>query len=187
MNGLNRGWIYRDRIDANSAGLTVLEFYTHRYSHSIEAEWQQRIASGQIRLNDRPTAATTYLEAGQELQYHRPPWVEPPVPSFTILHEDADLIVVNKPAGLPVLPGGGFVEHTLLGQLRQHYSSHLPAPIHRLGRGTSGLMLLARSPAARAHLSQQMRDRQILKVYRALACGGEMPDEFSIAQPSTLR
>ncbi|NJL21335.1 MAG: RNA pseudouridine synthase, partial [Leptolyngbyaceae cyanobacterium SM1_3_5] len=148
MSELNRGWIYRDRITAQTAGLTVLEFYSQRYLHSIESEWQARIESGQIRLDDRPTTATTRLKAGQELQYHRPPWIEPPVPTFAIAYEDADLLVVNKPAGLPVLPGGGFVEHTLLGQLRQRYPDELPAPIHRLGRGTSGLMLLARSLSA---------------------------------------
>ncbi|MBD2090716.1 RluA family pseudouridine synthase [Microcoleus sp. FACHB-1515] len=182
MSKLNRGWIYRDRITPTSSGCTVLEFYTQRYSHSIESEWQQRIEDGQILLNDRPTTPATRLKAGQELQYHRPPWVEPPVPPFAIAYEDADLLVVNKPAGLPVLPGGGFVEHTLLGQLRQRDAIDLPTPIHRLGRGTSGLMLLARSPQARAHLSQQMRDRQILKIYRTLVCGGDMPDEFTITQ-----
>lgn len=182
MNELNRGWIYRDRITPTSAGLTVLEFYTQCYLHSIESEWQQRIENGQILLDDRSTTAATLLKAGQELQYHRPPWVEPPVPTFAIAYEDVDLLIINKPAGLPVLPGGGFVEHTLLGQLQQRYPDDSPVPIHRLGRGTSGLMLLARSPQTRAHLSQQMRDRQILKVYRALVCGGDMPNEFTIAQ-----
>ena len=180
---LNRGWVYRDRIDRRYAGWTVLEFYCRRYSHSIAPEWQQRIETKQILLNDCPTTCETRLQCGQELSYHRPPWLEPPVPlDFTIVYEDADLLVVNKPAGLPVLPGGGFVEHTLLGQLQQRYPNLPPVPIHRLGRGTSGLMLLARSPQARAALSQQMRDRQILKVYRALASGCDLPDEFTITQ-----
>jgi 23S rRNA pseudouridine1911/1915/1917 synthase len=103
--------------------------------------------------------------------------------SFTVVYEDADLLVVAKPSGLPVLPGGGFLEHTLLWQLQQRYPQETPIPIHRLGRGTSGLVLLARSPAARASLSQQMRDRQIYKLYRALASGHSMPDTFTVTQP----
>jgi len=168
-------------MDATTQGWTVLDFYSQRYRHSDRAEWQQRIISGQVLLDDQPTAIATLLQSGQVLTYHRPPWVEPDVPlTFVMLYEDADLIVVAKPAGLPVLPGGGYLEHTLLWQLQQRYPDSPPIPIHRLGRGTSGLMLLARSPQSRSGLSQQMRDRQIHKTYRTLVCGDDMPDRFSI-------
>jgi 23S rRNA pseudouridine1911/1915/1917 synthase len=103
--------------------------------------------------------------------------------TFEVLYEDAELVVVAKPSGLPVLPGGGFLEHTLLWQLQQRYPQNSPIPIHRLGRGTSGLMLLARSPQARAALSRQLRDRHIHKLYRALVSGSVVPDQFTIAQP----
>lgn len=187
-SALNGGWVYRNQIDR--AGETVLEFYCRRYSHSSRAEWQQRIDQGQVLLDERETAAQIRLQPGQQLTYHRPPWQEPDVPiDFTVLHEDDDLLVVVKPSGLPVLPGGGFLEHTLLWQLQQRYPD--AAPIHRLGRGTSGLMLLARSrsvseaqsPHARSILSQQMRDRKIRKVYRALASGSGMRDCFTVTQP----
>jgi 23S rRNA pseudouridine1911/1915/1917 synthase len=177
----NQGWVYRDRIDATTQGWTVIDFYSQRYRHSDRVEWQQRIISGQILLDDQPTASNTQLQSGQLLTYHRPPWTEPSVPlTFTVLYEDDDLVVVSKPSGLPVLPGGGYLEHTLLWQLQQRYPDSPPVPIHRLGRGTSGLMLLARSPQARSGLSQQMRDRQIHKTYRTLVCGDEMPDRFSV-------
>jgi 23S rRNA pseudouridine1911/1915/1917 synthase len=134
-------------------------------------------------LDGQATTSETRLQRGQRLAYHRPPWQEPAAPlNFAVLFEDADLLVVAKPAGLPVLPGGGFLERTLLWQLQQRYADAPPIPIHRLGRGTSGLMLLARSPHARAALSQQMRDRQIHKVYRALASGHTMPDRFTVTQ-----
>jgi len=164
--------------------ITVLDYYTQRYQHSSREVWEQRITSGQVLLNGVPTTTTTRLQSGQQLTYHRPPWQEPEVPlEFNVLYEDADLLVIAKPSGLPVLPGGGFLQNTLLWQLRQRYPEPPPVPIHRLGRGTSGLMLLARSPAARASLSQQMRDRQIRKTYRALASGTALPDHFTINQP----
>jgi 23S rRNA pseudouridine1911/1915/1917 synthase len=81
------------------------------------------------------------------------------------------------------LPGGGFLEHTLLHQLRRQYPQDTPIPIHRLGRGTSGLMMLARSPLAKSHLAQQLRDRQMQKTYLALVGSGSMPDEFAIVHP----
>jgi 23S rRNA pseudouridine1911/1915/1917 synthase len=179
---MNQGWTYCDRIPPNAAGLTVLDYYSQRYRHSSRADWTDRITSGQIHLNNQVTTPETRLQQGQHLTYHRPPWQEPSVPlTFDVLHADPDIIVVAKPAGLPVLPGGGFLEHTLLGQLQRHYPNAFP--IHRLGRGTSGLVLLACTRQARAHLSQQMRQRQITKVYRALVRAVDIPDQFVVTHP----
>ncbi len=181
---MNNGWIYHDQVKRSEAGLTVLEYYTQRYRHSSREEWQDRIAAEQIWLNGQVATADQRLQTGQNLAYHRPPWEEPEVPlAFEVLYEDPDLLIIAKPSGLPVLPGGGFVEHTLLWQLQQHYPQETPLPIHRLGRGTSGLMVMARSPQARANLSQQMRDGNIHKTYRALVGPGTMPDCFTITQP----
>ncbi|NJN88367.1 MAG: RluA family pseudouridine synthase [Leptolyngbyaceae cyanobacterium SL_7_1] len=180
---MNHGWIYHDRIDRSTAGVTVLHYYSQRYAHSTVQEWQARIEQGQVRLNDRPVTAETRLQPGQRLSYHRPPWQEPTVPlDFEILYEDADLLVVAKPSELPVLPGGGFVEHTVLWQLQQRYPDQTPVPIHRLGRGTSGLLLLARSPLAKTHLSQQLRDRTLRKTYRALIAASALPDRLIVNQ-----
>jgi 23S rRNA pseudouridine1911/1915/1917 synthase len=193
---MNQGWVYLDRVRGDDAGLTLLEFYTRRYAHSSLSDWQSRIEGGQVLINGISVSAATLLQVGQKLSYHRPPWQEPEVPLvFEVLYEDSDLLVVAKPSGLPVLPGGGFLENTLLHQLRHLYPHETPVPIHRLGRGTSGLMLLARSPLAKSNLSQQMRKstagggllvrshRPIQKIYRALVSGGDMPDCFSINQP----
>jgi 23S rRNA pseudouridine1911/1915/1917 synthase len=181
---VNEGWIYCDRINSQTQNLSVLDYYTQRYQHSSRSEWEHRVAVGQVLLNAALTTATIPLQIGDQLTYHRPPWEEPKVPlEFDIIHEDADMVVIAKPSGLPVLPGGGFLQNTLLGRLQQRYPKSLPVPIHRLGRGTSGLMLLARSPAARAALSQQMRGRQIRKIYRALASGTAPSDSFTITQP----
>jgi 23S rRNA pseudouridine1911/1915/1917 synthase len=189
---MNQGWVYRDQVSATGNGQTVLDYYCQRYRHSTKEEWNDRILSGQILLNDAPTTPTTQLKAGQSLTYHRQPWQEPEVPlTFEVLHEDPDLLIINKPSGLPVMPGGGFLQHTLLWQLKQHYPKDTPTPIHRLGRGTSGLLLLARSPHARAHLSRQMRegscqssrDRPLQKTYLAIVGSGAIPDEFSIDTP----
>jgi 23S rRNA pseudouridine1911/1915/1917 synthase len=181
---MNQGWQYEDIVCAVDAGQTILAYYTQRYSHSTPSEWQTRIEAGQVLLNGHPAQSQTLLSVGQRLTYHRPPWQEPTVPlTIEILYEDDDLLVVNKPAGLPILPGGGFLEHTLLRQLQHRYPQAPPVPIHRLGRGTSGLVLLARSPEARAHLSQQMREHQIQKRYRTLVAAGPIPDTFTVTQP----
>lgn len=181
--GLNQGWTYREQVVPAAEHQTVLDYYSQRYRHSIRQEWQERIEAGQILLDQRPTCPEARLRAGQWLIYQRPPWEEPIVPlDFSLLYEDPEVLVVAKPSGLPVLPGGGFLQHTLLGQLQQRYPEETPIPIHRLGRGTSGLVLLARTRAARAWFSQQMRDRQIQKTYRALAQGIVLQDELILTQ-----
>jgi 23S rRNA pseudouridine1911/1915/1917 synthase len=90
------------------------------------------------------------------------PWQEAAVPVLPgPLFDDGDLVVINKPSGLPVLPAGGFLEHTLLTQLQQRHHADplgLPRPVHRLGRFTSGLLVCARQPSSRAWLSAQLRE-----------------------------
>ncbi|MBZ0266753.1 RluA family pseudouridine synthase, partial [bacterium] len=116
------------------------------------------------------------------LAWARPPWEEPPAPTdFRIVHEDADLLVVAKPAGLPTLPGGGFLENTLASLVRRHDPGAVP--VHRLGRWTSGLVVCARTPDARRHLSEAWRELAVRKTYRALATGSPEHDRFAIESP----
>ena len=98
----------------------------------------------------RPRGPAALLRAGQSLVWRRPPWEEPPVPlAFAVLYRDEDLLAVAKPRGLPTIPnGGGFLTHTLLHVVRG--LAPAAAPLHRLGRGTSGLVLFALTAAARA-------------------------------------
>jgi 23S rRNA pseudouridine1911/1915/1917 synthase len=181
---VNQGWIYKDRILEAYVGWTVLNYYAQRYTHSTVQEWAQKLVDGQIFLNCLPAKAETTLVYGDQLTYHRPPWKEPDVPlDFETLYEDRDLLVICKPSGMPVQPGGGFLENTLLGQLHRLFPETTPVAVHRLGRGTSGLMLLAKTPQAKADLSLQLRKRQIRKIYRALADRVQMPEQFTVTQP----
>ena len=188
---MNKGWIYRERVKAVDAGQTILSYYTKKYRHSNQSQWQTRIESGQVLLDQSVTSPETVLQTGANLEYHRQPWIEPEVPlKFQTLYEDLDLLVINKPSGLPVIPGGGFFKHTLLWQLKRDYPQKTPIPIHRLGRGTSGLLLLGRSQLAKSSLSAQMRRStigqdvsHISKVYRVLVRGNSISDRLTIKQP----
>ena len=188
---MNRGWTYKEQVKARDAGYTVLDYYTQKYRHSHQTQWQARIIAGQISVNNQLASQTTILKTNDKLTYRRSPWQEPAVPlEFAVLYEDSDLMVINKPSGLPVMPGGGFLEHTLLWQLKKLYVQDNLAPIHRLGRGTSGLMLIGRSQLAKSHLSKQLRvstnnrkTKQISKIYRALITGSTIPEYLTIDQP----
>jgi 23S rRNA pseudouridine1911/1915/1917 synthase len=198
----NAGWTYRERVGPDAAGLTASAFYASRHRHSDRATWQARLAAGEVVCNGRWLRDDRPLAAGDRLAWHRPPWREEAVPAaWEVVHDDGDLLVIDKPAGLPVLPAGGFLEHTALRLLERRHADDpagIPRPVHRLGRYTSGLLVCARRPATRAWLSARLRestaqpgpagdqareDSGCRKIYRALL----VPGALALAPGQDLR
>ena len=178
----NEGHEYEERIGPDAVGDTVLDYLTRKYRHSTRAEWESRIGSGRVLLDSEPSCADSRMRRGQRLVWRRPPWDEPAAPpEIATLFEDDDLLAVAKPAGLPTLPGAGFLQTTLLHQVRLRAPE--AAPLHRLGRWTSGVVLFARTRGARAALSGQWASLEIGKRYRALASGEPVRQEFTVAVP----
>lgn len=181
-NHLNDGCEYCEQLGTDAAAQTVLGYLSRRYRHSTPEEWVARIAAGQIRIDATVAQADTLLRPGNMLVWQRPPWVEPDAPlSFSVLFEDDDILAVAKPAGLPTLPGANYLQTTLLYLIQQHAPDAVP--LHRLGRWTSGIVLCARNPQARAALTRQWSTRQVGKRYRALACGIPAWDQLLITNP----
>ncbi len=179
---VNGGYLYREQLGPGAAGQTVLAYLAAHYRHSTREEWQERLNRGEVWLNDRPARADEVLRAGLTLGWQRPPWQEEAAPlHFELIYQDAALLAVSKPSGLPTLPGGGFLEHTLLHLVRAETPE--AAPLHRLGRGTSGLVLFARTPEAASQLARAWREQRVHKRYRALAQGLAGQDEYDITAP----
>ena len=161
---MNHGWTYCDVIRAKHAGMAVVNFYASLYRHSSHETWLKRIEDGEISLNGAATSPNAILASGDRLEWRRPPWEEGEVPhDFRIVYEDECIIAVDKPAGLPVVPDGGFLENTLVHLLSLRYPGENPVPAHRLNRGTSGLILFSRTPDARRNLAAQFRDKTARK------------------------
>src|SRR5215813_3394968 len=151
---LNRGYAYTSIIGSRYHGQTLLSHLASLYPHSTPQVWQQRLNNGEVTLNGVTAGESEWVTSGQTLVWNRPPWIEPDCPQhFEVLFEDPYLLAVNKPSGLPTIPGGGFVENTLL----------------RLGRATTGIVLFAKAPQAASNLSANWNTPKIEKTYRALA------------------
>jgi 23S rRNA pseudouridine1911/1915/1917 synthase len=179
---VNRGYSYREQIGPDGAGRTLLAHLARRYRHSSEEAWRGRIARGEVRLDGAAAGPADVLRRGQSLVWHRPPWEEPPAPlCFGLLHRDDHILAVAKPRGLPTLPNGGFLTHTLLHLVRRRWAG--ATPVHRLGRGTSGIVLLARTSTARRALAAAWREGRVERVYRGLVSGVPDPGELSIDVP----
>ena len=185
MRSSNRGHVYRAKVTDADAGATVLAYHVAHYRHSDEAAWRESIECGRVLVNGRRAAAEDPLQAGDELEFHRPPWREPDAPEgFEVAFEDEHVLVVVKPAGLQVLPAKPFKTRTLLELVRSSDASRVgAAPAHRLGRGTSGLIAFGKTAAARSSLARQFRELALVKTYLAWVEGPRLPVSFAARQP----
>ncbi|GGJ28268.1 RluA family pseudouridine synthase [Deinococcus roseus] len=179
---LNQGYAYTEQLVKKAAGLTLLDYLSRFYTHSSVQEWQERLQQQEVHLDGQVATGQETLKPGQTLIWHRPPWEEPEVPlHFEVLQEDEHLLAVNKPSGLPTMPGGGFLEHTLLTLVRKTHPQ--ASPLHRLGRYTSGVVLFATSSEAASLMARAWRDHAVQKQYLALASGVAEKDVYPIHTP----
>jgi len=140
---------------------------------------ERLLREGAVRVDGAVRPKSHRLELGSVVEVELPDApgrLEPEPVTVALLYEDGDLLVVEKPAGLPVHPGAGERRATLAGQLLTLGAVGGPEPerpgiVHRLDRDTSGLLLVARSEEAHAALQQAIRRREIERRYLALVRG----------------
>lgn len=167
---MNDGFSYVEQVGSADAGRSVLEHLARTRRHSTLDEWGRRIEAGEVELDGARACAADRMRAGQRLVWHRPPWEEPAAPlDFAVVYRDDDLLAVVKPRGLPTMAAGGFHTHTLQWQVRRRFADAVA--VHRLGRGTSGLVLFARSEVARRGLPRAWAAGAVVRRYRGLVVG----------------
>jgi 23S rRNA pseudouridine1911/1915/1917 synthase len=150
--------------------------------------------AGQITLNGSVAKPSAKLRTGDVLQIVEPPLepssIEAQAIPLDILFEDADLVVLNKPAGLVVHPASGHRDGTLVNALLHHCQSlsgiggvERPGIVHRLDKETSGCLVVAKNDEAHRSLVRQFAGREVHKVYLALAAGRFRKTSGEIDQP----
>jgi 23S rRNA pseudouridine1911/1915/1917 synthase len=169
-------------VSDDSEGTRLDRFLASVLPERSRSQIQRLIKAGQIRMAGRETRANQPVKAGQAITIDLPDLAEPaPRPEalpLPILYQDEDLIVVDKPAGMVVHPAAGHTSGTLVNALLHHVDDlsgiggeKRPGIVHRLDRGTSGLMVVAKHDAAHEELSRQFHDREVQKEYFALVWG----------------
>ena len=148
----------------------VLAFLQDRFP-AVAATWPARLARGEVLgATGQALAADAPCPTGGLLWYWRSPPAETRVPfEVALLHQDAHLVVVDKPHFLPVTPGGRHLHETVLVRLRQALNLPELVPLHRLDRDTAGVMLFSAQPASRNAYHALLRGQQVHKVYEAIA------------------
>jgi 23S rRNA pseudouridine1911/1915/1917 synthase len=159
-----------------------------QYSRNRLQVW---LKSGHIRLDGRSAEARQPVSGGEQVVLEPPPTPDALAPKaqrmpLKIVHEDAELIVIDKPAGLVVHPGAGQPDGTLMNGLLAHAPKLAGVPragiVHRLDKDTSGLLVVAKTVEAQADLAQQLASRSMRRIYFAVV-QGDPPASGTIDAP----
>lgn len=182
--------ILRYTITGSQAGQTILHFLRQNgFSRNILNSMKN--AEDSILLNGARSFATVLLKEGDFLRVHVPETEPPsgikPVPmKLDILHEDEDILILNKPADTPIHPSPGNYENTIANGTADYYAqkgqSFTCRCINRLDRDTTGAFLLAKNPLSASILSAQMKQRNIHRTYLAIV-EGIPPLEGTVSAP----
>ncbi|MDH5857641.1 pseudouridine synthase [Lampropedia aestuarii] len=157
-------------VPASARG-SVLQFVLQRFSHVPQAVWAARFAQQLVHDGDgHVLQAEDAVERVQHIVYPRHPPQETVIPfDVEVLFQDADILVVDKPHFLPVVPSGNYVAQTVLSRMQQQLGLMQLAPLHRLDKDTAGLVMLSVNPATRDRYHALFRDHAICKRYEAVA------------------
>jgi len=188
------------QFTAETEGERVDAFLARVADERSRSFWQKRCEQDDVLVNDKPVKASHKLQVGDTVKVETPDPVDFSGESIPILYEDDDIIVLNKPAGiLTHAKGGELPEFTVAEFMRTRTTDGIdtnrPGIVHRLDRGTSGVMVAAKNSAAKRWLQKQFSERNVKKTYIALVEGhlrqGEailrLPIERNPKKPQTFR
>jgi UPF0176 protein len=167
-------------IPAQSDGYPLLDTLCRIFDHVPAAIWRERFAQEHILDGaGRPVPPTHVVHTGERYQHKIPAVIEPDVSmQIEILHEDAAVIVLNKPAPLPMHSGGRYYRNTLQHVLETVYYPQKPRPSHRLDANTTGVVIAARTRHFAGQIQPQFARAEVRKVYLARISGHPSADDF---------
>ena len=185
----------RERLVVSDADNDRLDSWLARHHPDLSrSRAAQLLAEGRILVNGAAPRKSLRLSDGDIIEIDMPAPSEsaigPEAIPLTIVYEDADILVIDKPPGLVVHPAPGHSSGTLVNALLHHVSDlsgiggvRRPGIVHRLDRDTSGLMIVAKNDAAHRTLSDALRRREVRRIYLAAAWGHLAQDSLEIDAP----
>ena len=177
-----------------ASGPRLDRFLAGKETGLSRSQIQRLIANGAVLLNGSPAKPSQSVQLGDRVSVSVPPprklELVPQAMPLTVIHQDAHIVVIDKPAGLSVHPGPGHPDHTLVNGLLalcpdiQGIGDGVrPGIVHRLDKDTSGLMVVAKNHLAHRALSDQIKARKVTKGYLALVTGTLSPPHGRIDAP----
>lgn len=175
----------RITIPADCDGLTLMDALCRIVSHVPERFWRERFDSGLLLdAAGQPAIPSQRVRAGEQYRHRFPAVVEPDVNMrIEVLHEDDALVVLNKPAPLPMHAGGRFHRNTLKHLLDALYSPQQPRPAHRLDANTTGALVVARTSYFAGKIQPQFARGEVEKTYLVRVQGHPRNDAIICTAP----
>jgi len=176
-------------VEPGESGQRLDHFLKEKYRKLSREYLQKAIRNGRVTLNQESSKPSRILKVGEKIHVLSTRGKEPKVDfSYTVLYEDAEILVIDKPGNLPVHPTGRYFFHTLLTQRRVENGNEINQKkefyiVHRIDRETSGVMVIAKSSAAAADLTAQWERRETSKEYLAIVKGQIEKDVFEVDAP----
>ena len=166
-------------LPQSAAGMRLDQALAAALPQYSRARLQRWIRAGAVRANGQPVRGSARVQGGEQLtveaEFAADDSVAPERLPLEILHQDAALLVLNKPPGLVVHPGAGNREHTLQNALLAHDPALARVPraglVHRLDKDTSGVLVVARTPEVHTRLVPDLAARAVSREYLALCVG----------------
>jgi len=150
---------------------TIFDFFLLRFPRIPRESWMERFTAGKVWSKNGPIDVDAPYRPLLVVHYRREVEREPPVrEDFRVVWSDRHLMVVDKPPNLPVTPGGRWVRGCLLHLLLEATGNESIAPLHRLDRLTSGLVLLSLDPTTRPHFARLFQPRPLVKKIYTAVC-----------------
>lgn len=161
-------------------GATIMDFLTGCFPHHDSEKWEALFAAGELRdSNHEPVSPTKQVRAGERYHQLLPKLVEPAVnAAVRVLYEDTSIVVIDKPAPLPMHPGGRYNRNTLQYFLNEIYRPEKVRTLHRLDANTSGIVALARTRQVASLIQPQFIQGTVDKTYLAAVQGHPPQDRF---------
>ncbi len=156
---------------------------------------QKLLKDGKVSVNEKTVKANYRVKESDRVEFEIPPAVEPEIAAenipLSVLYEDDDLLVVDKPKGMVVHPAAGHYSGTLVNAVMFHCKDNLsgingvlrPGIVHRIDMDTTGSILICKNDHAHNDIAQQLKEHSICRRYRAIVCGVIKEDEGTVSAP----
>ncbi len=177
--------ILQSKVPPPQAGKPLLDYLSGRFRYQTSDQWKDLILQGKVTVNSQKAQPQLILKKGDKVAY-AVVLKEPPVDkNIRVLHEEEDFLVADKPGQLPSHADGNYIKNTFIYLINQTLkekgftgTAHL---VHRLDRETSGLMVVAKTPAAHLKLLQQFEKSTVKKEYLAVVRGKVSQEHFELS------
>jgi UPF0176 protein len=175
-------------VPADCDGLRLIDALRRVVPHVTRETWEARCSQGfMLDASDKPSAATKLVRAGERYRHKFPAVIEPDVNMrIEVLYEDESIVVLNKPAPLPMHAGGRFYRNTLKYVLDALYHPQKPRPAHRLDANTTGVLVVARTQFVASKIQPQFARGEVEKTYLVRVQGHPPHAAFNCDAPISV-